>query len=243
MPVGWLHAFIDVPADLAPETERFWSDVTGWPSGRPWSGHPEFVSLEPPGASSYVHVQSIGGPPRVHLDLLAADIDAEAERLVGLGALRGERHPWWQVMTSPGGLPFCLCGEPDRVRPAPMSWPTGHRSRVAQVCLDIPSAGYEPELAFWTEATGWAPEPARRAEYDRFRPPASSPLRLLVQRLGSDDPGESTRAHIDIGTDDLAAEAARVEALGARPIRRMDRWVVFEDPASLPFCVTPQPPD
>jgi catechol 2,3-dioxygenase-like lactoylglutathione lyase family enzyme len=241
--VAWLHAFIDVPADLAGETERFWSEVTGWTPGRPWSGHPEFVSLEPPGASGYVHVQRIGGPPRLHLDLVADDIDAEAERLAGRGAQRGERHAWWQVMTSPGGLPFCLCGEPNRVRPAPTTWPTGHRSRVAQVCLDVPSAGFEAELAFWTEATGWEPEQARRPEYDRLRPPASSPLRLLVQRLGADDPGESSRAHLDIGTDDVAVEAARVEALGARLLRRTDRWIVFEDPAGLPFCVTPQPPD
>ena len=241
--VAWLHVFIDVPADLEAETRRFWSDVTGWQPGQPWAGHPEFVSLQPPAASTYAHVQRIGGPPRVHLDLLAEDFDTESERLVGLGAHRGARHPWWQVMASPGGLPFCLCGEPDRIRPAPATWPDGHRSRIAQVCLDIPAPDYEAELAFWTEATGWTPERARRPEYDRLRPPSSSPLRLLVQRLGEDDPGESTRVHIDIGTDDVDAEAARVEALGARLVRRMDPWVVFRDPADLPFCVTPQPPD
>jgi len=241
--VPWLHAFVDVPADLEDETRRFWSEVTGWPPSRPWTGHPEFVSLTPPDASGYVHVQRIGGPPRVHLDLVADDFEAETERLVGLGAAQGDRHEWWQVMTSPGGLPCCLCGEPNRARPAPVTWPDGHRSRVAQVCLDIPSAIYEAELAFWTEATGWTPERARRPEYDRLRPPASSPLRQLVQRLDEDDAGESTRVHLDIGTDDIDAEAARVESLGARRVRRIDRWVVFADPAGLPFCVTPQPPD
>ena len=241
--VPWLHAFVDVPADLEDDTRRFWSEVTGWPPSRPWTGHPEFVSLTPPDVSGYVHVQRIGGPPRVHLDLVADDFEAETERLVGLGAAQGDRHEWWQVMASPGGLPFCLCGEPNRVRPAPVTWPDGHRSRVAQVCLDIPSAIYEAELAFWTEATGWTPERARRPEYDRLRPPASSPLRQLVQRLDEDDAGESTRVHLDIGTDDIDAEAARVESLGARRVRRIDRWVVFADPAGLPFCVTPQPPD
>jgi hypothetical protein len=241
--VPWLHAFVDVPADLADETRRFWSEVTGWPPSRPWTGHPEFVSLTPPDASGYVHVQQIGGPPRVHLDLVADDFEAETERLLGLGAQQGDRHEWWQVMASPGGLPFCLCGEPNRDRPTPATWPDGHRSRVAQVCLDIPSALYEPELAFWTEATGWESERARRPEYDRLRPPDSSPLRLLVQRLDEDDAGQSTRVHLDIGTDDIDAEAARVEQLGARRVGRIDRWVVFEDPAGLPFCVTPQPPD
>jgi Glyoxalase-like domain len=66
---------------------------------------------------------------------------------------------------------------------------------------------------------------------------------MLVQRLSAADTATATRAHVDIGTDDVAAEAARVEALGARLVERFDRWRIYEDPAGLPFCVTPQPPD
>jgi predicted enzyme related to lactoylglutathione lyase len=241
--VPWIHAFVDVPADRLAETTTFWSATTGWPSGSPWPRHPEFVSLQPPGAGSYLHVQRIGGPPRVHLDLLADDIDAEAQRLAALGARRHDRHEWWQVMESPGGLPFCLCGDPDRVRPGPARWPDGHRSRVVQVCVDIPAAAYDAELAFWHHATGWPPGSVDRPEYDRLEPPAGSPLRMITQRLGTDDAGKATRVHVDIGTDDLDAEVARVQALGARLVERFDRWVVFEDPAGLPFCVTPKPPD
>lgn len=239
----WIHVFIDVPSERVSATEAFWSAVTGWPTSAPWAEHPEFVSLRPPDGSSYVHVQRIDGPARVHLDLMADDIDTEADRLVERGARRGRRHEWWQVLSSPGGLPFCVCGDPDRRRPGPIQWPTGHRSRVAQVCLDIPDAWHDAELAFWADATGWPHEAGRRPEYDRLLPPAGSPLRFLVQRLGVDDDGLSTRAHIDIGTDDIDAEVARVEALGARVLRRMDPWVVLADPAGLPFCVTPQPPD
>jgi predicted enzyme related to lactoylglutathione lyase len=242
--IPWLHAFIDVPVDVVSAAERFWSEATGWPSGRPWAGHPEFVSLAPPGASPYVHVQRIDGPPRVHVDLLAADLDAEAERLTGLGAVRGRRHEWWQVMDSPGGLPFCLCGDPDRTRPGPVTWIDGHRSRVVQVCLDIPDADYPRELAFWAAATGWEHRDVARPEYERLVGPSSSPLSFLVQRLGADDPGMATRAHVDIGTDDVAAEVSRLEGLGAHRLRDpVDGWVVLEDPAGLPFCVTPQPPD
>jgi Glyoxalase-like domain len=239
----WAHVFVDVPEELVAETVAFWSAVTGWPPGTPWAGHPEFVSLRPPDGRSYVHVQRIDGPARVHLDLLADDLDTDAVRLVELGAARHRRHEWWQVMESPGGLPFCLCGDPDRPRPGPTRWPAGHRSRVAQLCLDVPDAAYDDELAFWAAATGWRHESGRRPEYDRLLPPEGSPLRLLVQRLGRDDPGTSTRAHVDIGTDDVAAEAARLESLGAKVRERIDHWVVFDDPAGLPFCVTPQPPD
>ena len=40
-------------------------------------------------------------------------------------------------------------------------------------------------------------------------PPTGSSAQLLLQRLGSDDPATEVRAHIDLGADDIAAEAAR----------------------------------
>jgi hypothetical protein len=56
---------------------------------------------------------------------------------------------------------------------------------------------------------------------------------LLVQELGDGAP----RVHIDIHTDDVAAEVARLTALGAGEVERFDDWVVMRDPAGLPFCV------
>lgn len=65
---------------------------------------------------------------------------------------------------------------------------------------------------------------------------------FLLQRLG---PGESgpVRVHLDIGTDDVAAEIDRVRALGAELRDATHPWAVFTDPAGLPFCVTPRPPE
>jgi hypothetical protein len=239
----WAHVFVDVPSELAATTESFWSAATGWPVGTPWTNHPEFASMLPPEASPYVHVQRIGGSPRIHIDLLTDDVEAEAARLVELGAHRRRRHEWWQVMASPCGLPFCLVGRPERTRPGPTTWPDGHRSRVVQACVDVPAGMYETELAFWRAATGWRHEPGRRPEYDRLVPPSSSPIRLLVQRLGDDDGALTTRAHIDIGTDDLDAEVERLRTHGATVRHRIDHWVVLGDPGGLPFCVTPLPPD
>ena len=244
----WLHAFVDVPPQSADRSARFWAAVAGARIGAPWPGHPEFRSLEPATGTRYLHVQAHDGPPRVHLDLVSADVAADTARLVELGAVAHTRERWWQVLTSPGGQPFCLVeeGQP-RARPDPVRWPGGHRSRVAQLALDIPAARYDAECAFWRAVTGWADRTGRRPEFRWLLPPAAAPLQLLLHRLGDDDPDQRVRGHLDIGTDDIAAEVGRVTQLGATVTA--DRqghgggWVTLRDPIGLPFCVTPQPPD
>jgi predicted enzyme related to lactoylglutathione lyase len=52
---------------------------------------------------------------RMHLDIEASDIEAEADRLVGLGARRvqqetiHEHGTTWILMTDPEGNEFCVC--------------------------------------------------------------------------------------------------------------------------------------
>jgi predicted enzyme related to lactoylglutathione lyase len=238
-----MHAFVDVPAEQVACAQAFWSAVTGWPAGHPWSGHQEFASLVPPDGTAYVHVQSIGGPPRVHLDLLG-HVDRDTPRLEELGATRGPTRDWWQVMSSPAGLPFCLCDERwPHHRPGAVSFPDGHRSRVVQLCVDVPADHYDAEFAFWRAATGWADEAVDAPEFQRLVHRAESPLQLLVQRLGPDDGAAQARAHLDLGTDDIAAEIARVEALGAHVLRHGDGFVALQGPGGLPFCVTANHPD
>jgi len=50
------------------------------------------------------------GSKQFHLDLAAEDIDAETERLVGLGATLAEPQPGetWRVLLDPAGHPFCV---------------------------------------------------------------------------------------------------------------------------------------
>ncbi|MGY1633726.1 VOC family protein [Geodermatophilus sp. SYSU D01186] len=107
MPVPWVHAFVDVPAGSVDAARAFWSAVTGWPPGEPWSGHPEFVSLDPPSGARHLHVQRIGGPPRVHLDL-SGSLAEDVPRLAALGAEPGPLGDGWRAMTSPAGPPFCV---------------------------------------------------------------------------------------------------------------------------------------
>jgi hypothetical protein len=241
-PTRWMHAFVDVPAEHAEPARAFWSAVTGWPVNEPWSGHPEFASLAPPDGAPYLHVHTIGGPPRVHLDLVG-DPDREAVRLEQLGATRGPRHDAWQVMSSPAGLPFCVCDEQwPHQRPRATSWPDGHRSRLVQLCVDVPAQQHDAELAFWGAATGWEDEPVDAPEFHRLVHRAESPLQLLVQRLGDDGTAQA-RAHLDLGTGDVAAETARIEALDARVLWPGSGFVALQDPMGLPFCVTANDPD
>ena len=60
-------------------------------------------------------------------------------------------------------------------------------------------------------------------------------LSLETQRLQE---GPS-RIHLDIESDDVAAEVARLEGLGARVVERRETYVVMTDPGDLLFCVVP----
>lgn len=243
-PIAWMHVFVDVPPEAADTAREFWSGVTGWPLGRQWEGHPEFTSLVPTEGTAYVHVQTIDGPPRVHLDLLG-DVASDTERVERLGARRiAPGDQWWYVMSSPAGLPFCVCTEvAPHSRPGAAAWPDGHRSRIVQLCVDVPEHSYGAEIDFWRAATGWDDEPVDAAEFHRLVHRSASPLQLLVQRLGHDDPDEIARAHIDIGTDDIGAEVARLVRLGATLQSEREGIAVLRDPLGLPLCVTGNRPD
>ena len=71
----------------------------------------------------------------------------------------------------------------------------------------------------------------------------TSPVQLLIQQLGDDDGLGVVRAHLDLGTDDIAAEVRRVEALGARQLWPGHGFVALQDPIGLPFCVSGNDPD
>jgi Glyoxalase-like domain len=238
----WLHVFIDIRADVADLSAKFWSAALGCRVGDRWPKHPEFRSFEPGDGDAYIHQQVGDHGPRIHLDLEVSD-GAEVERLAGLGArLVGEPREW-SPMISPGGFPFCLVRRRDHVRPSPLSW-DGHRSRLVQVCVDSPAGVHDTEVAFWRSALSWRWAPSDSEEYEgKLYPPAGSSVQLLFQRLGEDDSGVAVRAHIDLGTDDLEAEAQRLTQLGAERVGLGRGWIVLRDPTGLVFCTTGNSPD
>jgi Glyoxalase-like domain len=61
--------------------------------------------------------------------------------------------------------------------------------------------------------------------------PPDEPI-VQIQRVEHE-----SRVHIDIETDDIPAEVARLEKLGAKVVDRLERWVVMQAPTGQRFCV------
>jgi Glyoxalase-like domain len=113
-----------------------------------------------------------------------------------------------------------------------------HYSRLSKIVIDVPPADHDRELAFWSAAAG---QPL--AQFQRHPEYHGAALHgqefwLLVQRL---DQGPA-RVHIDIHTDDLPAEIARLEGHGAERVQQVHSWQVMRDPAGMLFCVIPESP-
>ena len=114
-----------------------------------------------------------------------------------------------------------------------------HHSRLSKIVLAVPAADHDRELAFWSAAVG---QPLTRFDtHPEYHGAAlhGPEFGLLIQRLG-DGPG---RIHLDIHTDDLAAEITRLEELGAERVQQVHAWWILRDPAGLLFCVIPEPAD
>ncbi|WP_091367965.1 VOC family protein [Geodermatophilus telluris] len=109
-----------------------------------------------------------------------------------------------------------------------------HRSRLAVLLLDLPPAHHAAGTAFWAGATGRTavPDPAD-GDWASLGSLAGG-LSLEVQRTGE---GTPPRWHVDVETDDVPAEVARLEALGARRLADMGSFWQMTDPAGLVFCV------
>ena len=110
-----------------------------------------------------------------------------------------------------------------------------HRSRLAGFIIDCQTDDLDAAADFWSRALGAtiADRDAGddTAEYQMF---GNTPgdLHIEVQKVQ-----HPSRVHLDIEADDLDAEAARLEALGARKIGFVKRWWVMEAPTGQRFCI------
>jgi hypothetical protein len=109
-----------------------------------------------------------------------------------------------------------------------------HRSRLAILLLDLPPEHHVAGIDFWSAATGHPVEPDMTDEKWHSLGSFADGFHLEVQRTGE---GTPPRWHVDIETDDIPAEVARLEALGARRKADMGSFWQLEDPAGLVFCV------
>lgn len=113
-----------------------------------------------------------------------------------------------------------------------------HHSRLGVVVIDCKSDELQDALAFWSAALGCEGRIDADGKYAALKTPQGA-IRVLLQAVDHD-----SRVHLDVETDDQEAERARLEALGAREVARIRRWIVMEAPTGHRFClVDPQGDD
>jgi predicted enzyme related to lactoylglutathione lyase len=116
-----------------------------------------------------------------------------------------------------------------------------HKSRLGTIVIDCQADDPDEAARFWSAALGWpaeaSPDPGD-AKYRELAVP-SDEIKVVVQAVG-----HPSRVHIDIETDDIEAEVARLEMIGARRVAWVKRWWIMEAPTGQRFCVVrPQRPD
>lgn len=246
--IEWVTAFLDLPSDRHADAVRFWTAVTGTTLSPPRGAQGQFATLVPADGTGYLKLQRLDQPPRVHLDLSVADVRTAREQALALGAIEVADCGGHVILRSPGGFVFCLVPHPAGPVPGPQTWPGGQRSRLAQVCLDVPTDLMDAEVDFVGRLTGWRvrafPAVDGVVAFQAAASPEGSelPLRVIAQRLGPDDAGPTTRAHLEFWSDDVAAEVSRHRELGARQVFDGAYWVVLRDPAGLDYCVIGRDP-
>jgi len=110
-----------------------------------------------------------------------------------------------------------------------------HKSQLAGFIIDCKTEDLDAAADFWSAALGM-----KRAKADT--PPATSYVHLEKKdpnglHIEVQQVSHESRVHIDIESDDIEAEVARLEKLGAKRLRKIETWVVMEAPTGQRFCV------
>jgi hypothetical protein len=110
-----------------------------------------------------------------------------------------------------------------------------HNSRLCNIVIDCEVDDLAPAAEFWSRALGKRIATVDQdgdGKYAELDTAADEP-QILLQKVAHE-----SRVHLDIETDDLEAEAVRLEALGARRIAFLhDRWWVMQAPTGHRFCI------
>jgi len=111
-----------------------------------------------------------------------------------------------------------------------------HKSRLAGFIIDCDTEDLDGAARFWAAALGAPVKHAaniNESPYVGLDMPPDEPY-VEVQKVS-----HAGRVHIDIESDDVPAEVARLEALGAKQVEEIKGWVVMEAPTGQRFCVVP----
>jgi predicted enzyme related to lactoylglutathione lyase len=109
-----------------------------------------------------------------------------------------------------------------------------HKSRLGSIVIDCQTNDLDSAAEFWSKALGCPARKFDEPENDHYRAleTRADDVHLLLQQVR-----HPSRVHIDIETDDVEAEARRLEKLGARRVEKVRDWWVMEAPTGQRFCV------
>jgi catechol 2,3-dioxygenase-like lactoylglutathione lyase family enzyme len=102
-----------------------------------------------------------------------------------------------------------------------------HRSRLCAVLIDCKTSDVDEAARFWGAALGRPVDMEHAGSRGGYRMLGAQPDEPIVQIQRVD---HESRVHLDIETDDIPAEVARLEGLGAEVVDRLDRWTVMQAP-------------
>ena len=92
-------------------------------------------------------------------------------------------------------------------------------------------------IEFWSKALGYD---VNEGIYVTLRDPEGRRPSLYLQKVPEPTPGK-LRMHLDLLSNDIEVDVARLVDLGATHVRDMTendlRWVVMEDPEANVFCL------
>jgi len=111
-----------------------------------------------------------------------------------------------------------------------------HKSRLSGMIIDCQTGDLPAAANFWSQALGMEQieKPTDEPAPDKYvhLKNNDSHMDIEVQKVG-----HPSRVHLDIETDNVEAETARLEKLGAKIVEKPGSWVVMEAPTGQRFCV------
>ncbi len=109
-----------------------------------------------------------------------------------------------------------------------------HKSRLGGLIIDCHGDDLRQAGEFWTKALGYRPKSTSLPEDEGYIPLETGPDNPEVELQLVSHP---SRVHLDIETDNVEAEVARLERLGAKRIKKVRDWWILEAPTGHRFCV------
>lgn len=99
---------IDCKVDDLDAAAKFWSAALGRTVEPADPNEPSYRMLVAEDAEPMLLLQRVDHDSRIHLDIEADDLEAEAKRLEALGATRIKFYKRWWLMRAPSGHVFCI---------------------------------------------------------------------------------------------------------------------------------------